>query len=215
MTRAEEVLAHFGQAAEHLRFPHFDNGYIYPVDARLSLFRDDTRWAMVTELLGYSPRAGNLGNLLHIFGDCLIDPEAGAGTHDWLFPIDNFDDIEDDEENYTGADLIVRGQTIRIDAPAGTPVPTALRTAVPPHRELFLADTAELHRHVPADLPLILQLDEWHHPDGDFDDFAPHVLASATFGMLADVLTTGDPARYQPKQPPNTHWSHWPDAGSL
>lgn len=221
MTTADEIMAQFEQVAANEQFPFLDNGYIYPLDTRLSLFRDETRWAMVVELVGYSPRAFDVTDTLHVFGNCLTTGEPGAGNDNILFRIDNYDDVlapedEDSEpDTYTGADLIVRGQKVGVDVPAGTPLYKVMRAAAPNHRELFLADDTELHRQIPADLPLILRLDEWEPPDGDFDEFAPEVLASETFQMLAEVLATGDVSRYQPRRAPNTHWSHWPDAGTL
>lgn len=43
MTSAEDIMAGLGQAAASMRFPFFDHGYLYPVDTRLSVFRDDNR----------------------------------------------------------------------------------------------------------------------------------------------------------------------------
>ena len=217
MTSADEILALFGRAAAKMRFPFFDNGYLYPVDARLSLFRDDTRWAMIIETLTYSPREANPATWLHVYGNCLSGADSVGDCFDdyIVYPVENFEDVVDEEENYTGADLVVRGRTASAGAPAGSPIEAALRAAVPPHRELFLADESELRHRIPADLPLILRLDEWHHPDGDFDDFAPEVLASDTFARLAEVLATGDVTRYRPSRVPNTHWSNWPEAGTL
>lgn len=36
-----------------------------------------------------------------------------------------------------------------------------------------------------------------------------------TWQQLAKVLATGEPRHYQPSLPANTHWSNWPDSGSL
>jgi hypothetical protein len=33
-------------------FPVLDNGYVYPVDVRLSAYADGCRWALVVEWLG-------------------------------------------------------------------------------------------------------------------------------------------------------------------
>ncbi|MEY9855068.1 putative Fe-S cluster-containing protein [Catenulispora sp. GAS73] len=62
---------------------------------------------------------------------------------------------------------------------------------------------------------MILTLDEWRHPEGLMDNFADEVDADETFRMLAEVMETGDTARYRPQRPPNTHWSNWPEAGTL
>jgi hypothetical protein len=46
MTSAEDTTTLFGRGAEKMRFPFFGHGHLYPVDARLSMFRDATRWAI-------------------------------------------------------------------------------------------------------------------------------------------------------------------------
>ncbi len=196
-------------AAETFEFPDFDNGYFYHVDARLHCYRDAGRWALIVEAVGYSPRAGDLQDVLHVFGNCL----TGAGPVEFLGRVDNWGDIEDpdDPEIYTGAPIRVRGQDLTVPAPPGADLEIALRQLVPEHRELLLADEGELRACLPAGLPEILRLDEWHQP-------ALHPAMPSeteTYRRLAEVLATGDLSRYEPAGEPNTHWSHWPDSGTL
>ncbi|WP_407664699.1 DUF7003 family protein [Micromonospora tarensis] len=87
-----------------------------------------------------------------------------------------------------------------------------LRPLVPDHRELLLADEVELRRRIPADIPEIVRLDQWRHPDL-LQDTLPS--QSMTFRQLANVLTIGDVGRYAPDMPPNTHRSNWPKSGNL
>jgi hypothetical protein len=87
-----------------------------------------------------------------------------------------------------------------------------LRLLVSRYREPFLATEDELRQRIPRDLPLILQLDEWHHPDLAADELPS---TSETFQVIADVLVTGDSTRYMPTKTPNTHWSNWPEGGTL
>jgi uncharacterized protein DUF7003 len=75
----------------------------------------------------------------------------------------------------------------------------------------MLAEESELRRRIPADLPEVLRLDEWHQPD--IIDRQPS--ETETYRLLAEVLATANPTRYRPTLPPNTHWSNWPDSGSL
>jgi hypothetical protein len=77
----------------------------------------------------------------------------------------------------------------------------------------LLADETELRRRIPADLPRILVLEEWWHRDPDRYDQLPS--ETATFQQLAQVLTSGDLTTYRPSRAPNTHWSNWPESGSL
>lgn len=86
----------------------------------------------------------------------------------------------------------------------------ALCVLLPDYRALLLATEVERRAHLPADLPAILHLDEWRHPDLADDELPSH---TETFRQLAAVLCTGDPAHYAPTVPPNTHWRHWPHGG--
>ncbi|MET7426161.1 hypothetical protein [Dactylosporangium sp. NPDC005555] len=206
-----EILSQLDTAAEQYTFPDLNNGYYYAVDARLHAYRDARRWALIVETVGYSPRAGNLTDILHIFGNCLTSGEPGFENADFLDRIDNWDEIEDDDqpETYGGTSIVIRGDRLDMPAEHGEELIDVLRRLVPDHRELLLADESELRRRIPADLPEIMRLDQWHHPDGKLPS------ESTTFNQLADVLTTGDVERYAPDTPPNTHWSNWPESGTL
>ncbi|MGC4816574.1 DUF7003 family protein [Micromonospora sp. DT63] len=209
-----EILDQLDAAAEDFRFPDLGHGYYYAVDARLHAYRDAHRWALIVEALGYSPRAGNLIDVLHVFGNCLTTGQPGFGNEDFLSRIDNWDEIEDvdEPEIYCGNPIEVRGRRIAVAAEPGEELIDVFRRLVPEHRELLLADDVELRRRIPADLPEIMRLDRWHHPDL-VQDTLPS--GSTTFRQLADVLATGDVRRYAPDLPPNTHWSHWPESGNL
>lgn len=198
-------------------FPELDNPYYHLVDQRLHALRDPERWALVIEVLGYNARAGDLVDAVHVYGNCLDRP-PGLENHDFLARLDNADELDEiasDGEAWSRASGIgVRGTLIPVPAavPDGTPIADLLRAVVPGHRVQFLIDEAELRARVPADLPLLLRLDEWCHPD-----VAGGVRPSRspTFAGLAEALASGDARRYVPGLPPNTHWSHWPRAGTL
>lgn len=80
------------------------------------------------------------------------------------------------------------------------------------HRDQVLATSSERRISVLPELKQLLQLEEWHHPDLLAGELPSHL---ESFQQLALVLATGDPTHYQPTQAPNTHWSHWPEAGLL
>ena len=48
-----------------------DNGYVYPVDIRLSAFGDGTRWVIVFDWMGVQNRAGEFNGALYAYGNCL------------------------------------------------------------------------------------------------------------------------------------------------
>ena len=136
---------------------------------------------------------------------------ASQLVDDFLDRIENWDEIEDvdEPEIYRGTPIMIRGRRLEVGAEHGDELIDVFRRLVPDHRELLLADEPELRRRIPADLPEIMRLDQWHHPDGELPS------ESATFRQLADVLATGDTALYAPDMPPNTQWSHWPESGTL
>lgn len=80
-------------------------------------------------------------------------------------------------------------------------------------RDRVLATPRERRVSVLPEMEQILQLEEWNHPDVVDEEERPS--RSETFQQLARVLSTGDVRLYQPSQPPNTHWQHWPDGGRL
>jgi hypothetical protein len=47
------------------------------------------RRALIVEAVGYSPRAGNLIDVLHVFGNCLTEGHPGYDSGDFLERIDN------------------------------------------------------------------------------------------------------------------------------
>jgi hypothetical protein len=87
-----------------------------------------------------------------------------------------------------------------------------LRGLVPEHRELLLATEAERRRGVPADLPLLLKLDDWEHPrllEGELPS------GSDSFKQIARVIAKRDPRLYEVSDEGNVHWRNWPNSGSL
>ena len=98
----EEILNQLNDCARKFDFPALDNGYIYLADTRLSAFRDQTRWTIVIEVIGYSPRGGGHGGIengLYCFGNALNRP-PGMANDDFLFVTDDgpdrptFDDAQ-------------------------------------------------------------------------------------------------------------------------
>ncbi len=201
------ILRQFDEAADEAVFVDLANGYYYPIDSRLHAFHDVGRWALVVELVGYSPRPRALIDVLHIFGNCLTSGEIGFGNDDFLSRAENLNEVVDQSD----ASLVISRKRVPLTSVRGEPMVDALRRLAPAHRELLLAGDDELRGRIPADIPEVLRLDEWHQPV--FDDLLPS--ETETYQLVAEVLATGDPTRYRPTLPPNTHWSHWPDAGTL
>jgi hypothetical protein len=58
-TNSSSILTILDNCAKSFCFPILDNGYVYPAAIRLSLFRQESDWAIVFEDFGFSPRVGN------------------------------------------------------------------------------------------------------------------------------------------------------------
>ena len=209
----EWILAQLDKSAEDFTFPDLGHGYYFAIDSRLHAYADTDRWALIVEAVGYNPRAGDVIDVLHTFGNCLTGGQPGFENEDFLGRIDNFDEVEDDDqpETATGAAVVVRGRRIDLKAEPEEELIEVFRRLVPARRDLLLADTEELRRRIPADIPEVLRLEEWHQPDL----FETKPSESEVYQQLAEVLATADPCRYRPTEQPNTHWSNWPDSGGL
>jgi hypothetical protein len=219
-------LDQFDFSAIHFTFPDLNHSMHQPLDSRLYVYRDDRRWAVVIETVSYYHSTPNVVNSLHPYGDCLPDlgaegylDEPGFGHQIWFNRLDNMDydgsvflDTSASQRwRYRGdVPFVVRGHSLPGLPAAGEDFITVLRRVVPAHRELFLSDEAERRSRIPFSLPQIMRLDEWNHPDLARERPSDN----ETFRLIADVITTGDTSRYRPTQPPTTHWSHWPEAGS-
>jgi len=210
----ETILAQLDEHAMDFVFPMLDNGSEYPVDARLHAYRDAARWAILIEIVGYSPRRGTLADALHVFGDGITGRE-GAQDEDFLVRIgDDVEDPENPEHARPGLTAVaIRDRQVAL-APHADPWPLVdlFRSLVPEHRDLLLATEAEIRARIPADLPELLRLEAWHHPDLSNGQMPSEC---ETFRQLADALVSGDRARLRPTLEPNTHWSHWPEGGTL
>jgi len=228
---ASDILRQLDDCARRFVFPMLDNGYVYLVDVRLHTYRDTSRWALLIEDVGYSPRAFSVSNCLNCYGNCL-KREPGTANEDFLpvlndrpeepiFAEDADELIRDDLQsvrirgtrvpvNTDPAFLASKG--IRLEEAPRVKVYELARSLLPEHRDLLFATEGELRQRLPTDLPCILRLEEWHHPDLCAGELPSQ---SETFQQLAEVLTSGDVSFYRPTQPPNTHWSNWPEGGSL
>jgi len=147
----------------------------------------------------------------------------------FVFPVDEggWQDEEDSETVAENADTIVlRGRAlsvpgrddyashgIELEDPSRVRVFELCRYLAAVEREVVLATSVERRVSVRPELALLLQLEEWNHPNVVDESERPS--GSPTFQQLARVLETGDVSMYRPSIPPNTHWSNWPDGGTL
>jgi len=140
--------------------------------------------------------------------DTWIDPEVGERVAEY------------------STSLILRGDRIPLPTPADyddagvlleeppRPLVSELARALAfRHRAAVLATEEERRTNLVPELQPLVVLEDWHHPDVVDSEALPS--RTETFRQLAAVLSSGDPAHYHSTEPPNTHWSNWPDGGTL
>jgi hypothetical protein len=236
---AADILGILDDAAQNFVFPMLDNGYFYLAAARLSLFRSSEDWGMVFETFGFSPRAGlpdlTVTTFSNKLGSCM--PGGAAISSDapkyydqrFYHPIDSGDwiDPDDNEKISLSATLLpLRGHLVPfpklseyIDAQitcedVSQPyVFEFCRALANLKRNDVLATVTERAASLSPELQCILTLEDWHHPDVVCSDELPS--KNTTFRQLTDVLISGDISNYKPSKEYNTHWSNWPDGGTL
>lgn len=223
-------------------FPMLDNGYVYLAATRLSLFRSEEDWAIVLEVFGFSPRSGLPDTHIHTFASKLYNRDR-AKNYDsqvayqsylsnnpyndsrFVHPVEDGPWIDADSEDVAeSGEVIVRGRSVRLPPTneyAGHGIELSrerpavfefCRYLADIARDEVLASPTERRISVLPEMRQILQLDHWHHPDVVSEEMPSEV---ESFRQLAQVLITGDVAFYKPNQQPNTHWSNWPEGGTL
>jgi len=231
---AGDILTQLDTCAEDFNFPVLDNGYIYPVTSRLSVFGDTERWVIAVEVVGYHYRCqGHDGveNCLYIYGNGLgFEPGMNNGNmllvtadsdEGATFLNDQFGTLNSqvhtmlirDEKVIIPRDMtFYTSRNVVLKNPPSIRVYEFMRASLPEHRTAFLATEDEIYDCFRQNLPMIMQLDEWNHPDIAGGEKPSE---NETFQMIAALLESGDSSHYKPTAVPNNHWSNWPMGGSL
>jgi hypothetical protein len=239
---AEDILRVLDLCAANYSFPGLDNGYVYLAATRLALFRSEADWAITTEVFGFSPRAGVPDLCIDTFASSLTnrkEPKDYGAVEAWraylarqpnnesLFinPIEGEDWIHEEKLAEGVRHVLLRDRLVSIppldayqqmgiehQVGSAPKVYEFCRWLVATQRDQVLATDAEQRHHLADSLIKIMQLDDWHHPDIVGGEVPSN---SETFRQLAEVLVSGDLSHYKPSEPPNTHWSNWPDGGTL
>lgn len=229
---AREILEQLDACAERYEFPMLDNGYVHLAEARLHAFRDAGRWAMVIEVLGANNRADGhegIDNCLHLFGNCLT-VEPGTCDEGFINPTSDGPEGPTFDEYRTvrreAKTIRIRGEVVEI--PSREVLKNSngeviwrgrkleahqlLRALSVEFRDRLLATEDEIRKFIPSDLPEVLRLEEWFHPDLCENEIPSE---NETFRLLAEMLEAGDTDVFRPTTEPNTHWTHWPQGGTL
>ena len=211
-----------------------DNGYVYPAGTKLTAYRDDNRWVIVIEVIGFSYRGGGhngISNCLHIFGNCLnYDP--GTQNENFIYLTDDANDCSTfDEEEYfylnpDCASFTLRGETFLlihdrelykssgIDLEDENTINAFefLRLLDALHHDKLIATEKEIRERIPSNISKIIELHDWFHPDVVNGELPSE---NEIFMQIAKVLETGNCEYYKPTRKPNTNWKNWSDGGTL
>ncbi|MEJ0106252.1 MAG: hypothetical protein WDO19_28505 [Bacteroidota bacterium] len=235
-------------------FIDFEHPYFYTAGSRLTLYADEKRWAIVFEKSGYSTGNSCGEIEFAYFGNCLKNLQSGipgdittsnikqailihntdleqidegefeelvAKGKNQISARDTYLTIEQDPSKYTGKGIMPR----KYNNPKGLfDFYSLIRFLDEAHPNIFRATDQELRQCLPGDLPMLMQIDEWHHEaytkykhltspteyqykvigkkPGDYE----------TYNMIADILVSGDISKWKPTLEPNNNWRNWPNA---
>jgi hypothetical protein len=231
---AKSILTQLDNCAEEFTFPMFDNGYVYPIHSKLSAYRDEKRWALIIEVIGFNYRGGGhngIDNCLHIFGNC-IGTKPGTDNNIFLHFTNNSSDVQTFDKEYEESlnpeaktmklrdkEIVINhnrqfylDKGIELEEDSKIFIWEFLRGLEPEHNKDFIATEKEIRERIPRDLAKIIELTEWYHPDCAESELPSN---NETFRQITKVLETGQSLFYKPTRKSNNHWKNWPDGGKL
>jgi len=234
MNRKEEILNQLDECNSDYTFPMLDNGYVYPAGTKLTAYMDSTRWAIVIEAIGFNYRGGGhdgISNCLHVYGNCLTY-KPGTQNENFIFLTDNTNDcrtFDEDEYFYLNprcTNFILRDEIFTLfqdrELYKSNGIQLEDETKINAYEFLRLLDTLyhhklvatenEIRERIPKDIQKVLELHDWFHPDVANGELPSE---NETFIQIAEVLETGNVEYFKPTHCPNTHWTNWPDGGTL
>ena len=213
-----------------------DNGYYYHGDQKLTIYRDAERWAMSIEVLAYNNHEQTLDGITNhvaVFGNCILTEKRNDNDNFFIFAEDNNIDtfLEDDELyisylNPEAKNIKVRNEiipiihdsqhyslkAINLEYPDKILNYELMRGLIPEYSHLFWVTREEIAKKIPYELPILMTLNEWFHPDLANGERPSE---NETFNLIAEVISTGDTSLYIPTNESNTHWKNWPEGGAL
>jgi len=229
---ASDILDQLDTCAKDYNFPILDNGYIYPVVSRLSVFGNTERWVIAVEVVGYHYRFnGHSGveNCLYIYGNSLpfypglnnsnvllttADSDEGptfiTDTFGTLNPEVHSLLLRDEKISIPKDPAFYASRDVELTNPPAVRAYEFMRACLPEYKASFLATKKEIYECFGQDIPMIMQVDEWCHPD-IIEEEKPS--ENETFQQIATLLESGDISCYKPTKPANNHWRNWPLGG--
>ncbi|UZR97657.1 DUF7003 family protein [Chondrinema litorale] len=233
----EEILRDLDTNELYDLFFDLEDGYFYTSGCRINLFADDKRWAIVFEKSGFGNRSGHIEIILDFCGNCILNKDSKHTSNTkWVYLVtgEQLAEIEEGFERVSpkASKISIRGQELYIEQDYSKYQSMGIKISEYNNPQklidfasltryldemnplLFRANEIELRQMLPDDIPLIMQLDAWHHEKCiDYDDPNPSDLE--TFQLIAKVLVSKDTTDWKPKKKANNNWRNWPEAGTL
>lgn len=192
----EDILNDLDDAEQHnpyKSFVHIGNSLEYPIASKMSLFANETSWAIVFEEAIYNKTGPNVSIRLTYFGNCILNPRyvgkdkrfysntdyIGLWLDSYLYELtDGYNLISKKIDS-----VLLRGENVKIERDIDKydkmEIPifsfnnpdkqvdwiAFARYTASIDPELFSAKDEELRKHLPKDLPKIMVINEWHHKD--------------------------------------------------
>lgn len=233
--KAKEILEQLNSCADEFTFPMLDNGYVYLIDSRMTIFSSDVYWGITIEIIGFSPRGGGhngINNAVHTFGNypgCIPGlqnenffyftddaPDQRAFDETYGFYINSnaksilIDGIEYDliheKQKYWDADI-----SINEGNPIG--IQDYLRLIWPQIPTKPFLSTEKLLQITHHHLENRFQFDNWWHPDLIEGELPSE---TETFVKIAHAIASDNFTELSNlSHKSNNNWRNWPHGGTL
>ncbi len=240
----ERILEVLDKCAEEFTFPVLDNGYVYQAKTRMCVYRSKDDWAIVIEVFGFSPKAGEPYIQIYTFSSNLFNrnPSSNYVSEEayeeylsnnpynesrFVYPIENDNCWDQDASEYikkNGHCFLRRGVKVAIPK---TDEYEGLEIELEEDRPLIF----EFCRYLAAKYPdKVLCTEEERRisvtpemevllklDEWNHPDISCEELPSSseTFSLIAEAIVTGRRETYSVTSKSNTHWANWPEGGTL
>lgn len=183
-----------GMANPYKFFLTLEDPYLNISSAKIHLFADENRWAVVFEKNGYHNRGMSIQKELHFFGNCLskldkagLDGKYTCNTKYFILcseeEIQKVCAEEFEEVSLNASTIKVRNEDLPIEyhlemydqlripwqkydlTKKTIGIECLTRMLNFKHPEVFNATEIELYTCLPKDLPKLMTIDEWFHVD--------------------------------------------------
>lgn len=198
--RRTEILDVMDGLAGDFEFPGFNNEHYETADARMHVYRDEERWAVIIEQLVDWQAASGLERIVSVMGAVNGDTLRTVSLTEP--PIQ--DDVPDKVD--------VRGESVdvKVDAERDDVAFAVLLQLVEWDRDKLFSTEKELDDVVEPGMKRVLVVDDWAHPDVYG---GPKPSESEAFRLIAEVAATGDVSKWKPTETPNNRdWKFWADS---